>query len=77
MLEPLEFSRPFELKLVGSRTKLPRGVVSEENMKSKDQNFFRSVHIGGEAQMKMLSEAKIKEKEVMYCGIVDCSKTLK
>ena len=64
MLEPLQFSRPFELKLVGSRKKLPRGVVSEENLRSKDPNFFRSVHIGGEEKLKMLADAKVQEKEV-------------
>ena len=65
MLEPLQFSKPFQLSLVGSKTKLPRGTVDTATMKLKDPNFFRSVHIGGEEQAKMLAEAKLKEKEVL------------
>lgn len=63
-LEPLRFEHPFDLRLVGSRTKLPRGAVDSALMKQKDPNFFRSIHIGGEEKVRIIEEAQQKEKEV-------------
>lgn len=68
-LEPIAFEKPFDLTLVGSRTKLPRGYVDSSQLKQKDPNFFRSVHVGGVEQAQLAADAKIKEKEV-YCRII-------
>jgi hypothetical protein len=60
-LQPPQFERDFELKLVGDRQKLPRGVMTEG--KSANPDFFRSVHIGGEKQAQIIAEAIAQEKE--------------
>jgi hypothetical protein len=62
-LVPVQFSRPFELKLVGDRNKLPRGVLTAGDNGDKDPNAFRSIHLGGDDQAKIIEQAAIKEKE--------------
>jgi hypothetical protein len=60
-LQPPEFERDFELKRVGDRHKLPRGtLVGGTEM---DEDFFRSVHIGGAKQAKIIADAIAQEKE--------------
>lgn len=59
-LEPMEFERPFELRLVGDKQKLPRGgIVRGEE---KDRDFFKSVHLGGAEALRLVQEAQEKEK---------------
>jgi len=60
-LKPPEFERPFELKLVGDRTTLPRG--AQTGGFEMDPNAFRSVHLGGVNQAKIVAEAAEKEKK--------------
>lgn len=55
-----KFEYPFELKLVGDREKLPRGQLLTE-CSGKDPNFFRSIHLTGASQAKLLAEDKAKE----------------
>jgi hypothetical protein len=63
-LEPISFEKPFDLTLLGSRTKLPRGYVDPTQLRQKDPDFFRSVHVGGVEQTQIVADAKAKEKEV-------------
>ena len=67
-LEPMTFERPFQLKLVGDKQQLPRGNIVEGG--KKDDNFFRSVHVGGEAQLKLMEEAQQKEREDWLSKVV-------
>lgn len=67
-LEPVEFTRPFELKLVGDKTKLPRGnLIAGE---SSDPAFFRSVHLGGAESLRLVDEARAKEKADWQAKVV-------
>jgi hypothetical protein len=67
-LEVNEYKRDFELKLVGDKTKLPRGKLTKGF--NKDPAAFRSIHIGGDNQAKMLEEAIIKEKDDWTAKVV-------
>jgi len=60
-LQPIEYNHDFQLNLVGNRTKLPRGIAINNN--EKDENFFKSIHIGGVEKQKILNQAKIEEKK--------------
>ena len=60
-LTPPTFERPFELKLVGDRIKLPRG--AQTGGMEPDPNAFRSVHLGGENQARIVAEALEQEKK--------------
>ena len=60
-LEPIEFERPFDLRLVGDRAKLPRGKVTAGD--KQDPAAMRSIHLGGEGQAKIIEDALEKEKE--------------
>lgn len=67
-LEVNEYEREFELKLVGDKNKLPRGKLSKGF--NKDPAAFRSIHIGGDNQAKMIEEAITKEKEDWAAKVV-------
>lgn len=60
-LKPVTFERPFELKLVGDRSKLPRGKLTGGT--EPDPQAFRSVHLGGENQARIIAEAAAQEKK--------------
>lgn len=63
-----QFEQPFELRLVGDREHLPRGKLFNEG--EKDPKFFRSVHLGGENQAKIIQEALEQEKEEWKSKVV-------
>lgn len=69
-LKAPEFSRPFQLKLVGDRTHLPRGVLVGGTRHEPDPAFFKSVHLGGEKQAQLVAEALAKEKEEWAAKVV-------
>lgn len=60
-LKPVTFERPFELKLVGDRSQLPRGNLT--GGWEPDPQAFRSVHLGGDDQARIIAEAAAKEKK--------------
>ena len=60
-LKPVTFEREFELKLVGNREKLPRGGLTGGT--EIDPHAFRSVHLGGDNQARIIAEAAEKEKK--------------
>lgn len=60
-LKPPEFEHPFQLKLIGHPTSLPRGSLTAGL--EPDPDCFRSVHLGGEQQAKIVEEALRKEKQ--------------
>ena len=47
-LKPVTFEREFQLKLVGDRTKLPRGPLTGGQACDYDADCFKSVHVKGE-----------------------------
>jgi hypothetical protein len=61
-LEPPVFEHPFELSLIGSRSPdaLPRGKLLNPNQDNPE--FFKSIHIGGDEQQRILQEALAKER---------------
>ena len=65
-----EYARPFELRLVGDRTQLPRGVLVGGTRHEPDPAFFRSVHLGGEKQAEIIAAAAAKEKEDWAAKVV-------
>lgn len=67
-LKPVTFERPFELKLVGDRTKLPRGLLTGGT--EPDPAAFRSVHLGGENQARIIQEAADQEKREWAAKVV-------
>jgi hypothetical protein len=67
-LKPPAFERPFELKLVGDRTKLPRGKLTGGT--EPDPQAFRSVHLGGENQARIVAEAAEQEKKAWQDKVV-------
>lgn len=60
-LNPNEYSRDFELKLVGDRDRLPRGQLTAGYKGDKDDDCFRSVHVKGVKAQKIMEEAQAKE----------------
>jgi hypothetical protein len=60
-LEQPSFEYEFQLKFVGDRYRLPRGQLMNDNV--TDPDYFRSVHLGGENQARIVQEALDKEKE--------------
>lgn len=62
-LNPPQYAREFELSKVGDRSQLPRGKMTDGGRLTKDPNAFRSVHLVGDAQRKIIEEAQAKEKE--------------
>lgn len=60
-LKPAEYERDFELKLVGDRSKLPRGKLTGGAKDDKDHDFFRSIHVRGEEAQKIMEQAQAKE----------------
>ena len=74
-LEAPSFSRPFQLKLVGDRTQLPRGAMV--NGQQRDPNCFRSVHLGGEKQAQLVAEAMEQEKKQWADKVVVDSHSVK
>ncbi len=60
-LELPEYEYEFQLKYIGDREKLPRGSLTKGI--DKNPHYFRSVHLGGENQRKIVEEALLKEKE--------------
>jgi hypothetical protein len=76
-LKPVQFSRDFELKLVGNRKKLPRGLLTAGDAGDKDPNAFRSIHLGGDDQAKIIEQAAIKEKEDWAAKVVVDSLSVK
>ena len=69
-LKAPEFARPFELRLVGDRTQLPRGTLVGGTRHEPDPAFFRSVHLGGEKQAEIIAAAAAKEKEDWAAKVV-------
>lgn len=67
-LEPAQFEREFQLRLVGDRNKLPRGLQTAGDAKDKD--FFKSVHLAGEEKTKILEDAKAQEKAEWEAKVV-------
>lgn len=67
-LRPPEYEKPFELKLIGDKKKLPRGkqVAGDE----KDPAAFRSVHLGGDDALRVMQEAVEKEKAEWKAAVV-------
>ena len=59
-LEAPVYDHDFQLKLVGDKSKLPRGVLVEGENVNKD--FFRSVHLGGDDALQIMEAAIAKEK---------------
>jgi hypothetical protein len=59
-LKQPEFNHQFELQLVGNRSKLPRGLMLPQS-NERDPAAFRSVHLGGEGQARIIAEAAAKE----------------
>lgn len=74
-LKPVTFERPFELKLVGDRTKLPRGSLTGGT--EPDPAAFRSVHLGGENQAKIIQEAAEQERKEWASKVVVDNLTVK
>ncbi len=74
-MEPIEFERPFDLRLVGDRSKLPRGNVTAG--KNQDPAAMRSIHLGGEGQAKIIEEALEKEKDEWKKKVVVDSLSIK
>eukprot|EP01039_Chlorochromonas_danica_P008534 gene8534-9407_t len=66
-LEPPRFEHEFQLRLIGDRQTLPRGQLVEGG--HEDPNFFRSVHLGGDEQARLIAEAK-KEEERKWRELV-------
>ena len=64
------FTREFDLKLVGDRKSLPRGHMVDGNAGDKDPQAFRSVHLGGEGQAKLIAEAEEAEKKAWRDKVV-------
>jgi hypothetical protein len=60
-LELPEYEYEFQLKHIGDREKLPRGTLVKGS--EKNPGYFRSVHLGGENQRKIIEEAQAQEKE--------------
>jgi hypothetical protein len=69
-LKPVGFDREFQLKLVGDRHKLPRGLPTVGTRFDKDPDAFKSVHLVGDAQRKIVEEAQAKEKEEWESKVV-------
>lgn len=67
-LELPAFEHEFQLKYVGDRQNLPRGRLLNDSV--PDPNFFRSVHLGGENQARIVEEALQKEKEEWRSRVV-------
>ena len=61
-LKAPEFQREFQLKLVGDKKRLPRGALVAGMGGDKDPAAFKSVHLGGEGQARIIEEALEKEK---------------
>lgn len=61
-LKPPSFERDFQLSLVGDKQKLPRGNLIGGGDGDKDPAAFKSVHLGGEGQARIIEEALEKEK---------------
>jgi len=57
-----EFQREFQLNLVGDQKRLPRGQLVAGMDGDKDPAAFKSVHLGGEGQARIVEEALEKEK---------------
>ena len=57
------YTTDFKMKLVGDRQKLPRGHITQGDRGDKDKNAFRSVHLGGAGQAKIIEEAEEAEKK--------------
>jgi hypothetical protein len=56
-LQQVEFQRPFQLSMVGDRSKLPRGGLTAGTL--QDANSFKSVHLGGEGVARMVAEVRV------------------
>lgn len=67
-LEAPRFETEFQLKLVGDRDQLPRGSLL--NADTTDHAFFRSVHLGGENQRRVVEEAQAQEKADWLAKVV-------
>ena len=72
-----EYSRPFELKLVGDREHLPRGILIAGTRQHTDEGFFKSVHLGGTQQAQIVADAIQKEKEEWAAKVVVDSTTFR
>ena len=55
--------------LVGDRKKLPRGRLADSSQE-KDEEFWKSVHLGGLRAAKQLQEVLTKEQEEWRSKIV-------
>jgi len=63
-----EFEHEFLLRNIGDREELPRGkMVAGKEINDK---FFRSVHLGGDDQAKIVEEAIKREKEEWKSKVV-------
>jgi len=69
-LNPVTFQRPFQLKLVGDRHTLPRGLLTGGAADDKDPASFRSVHLGGTGQALIIQQAEEKEKSDWQSKVV-------
>ena len=62
---------------IGDRKKLPRGYLTSGYAGDKDPNAFRSIHLGGDDQAKIIEQAAIKEKEDWLSKVVVDSLSVK
>lgn len=67
-LQEPSFEHEFQLKLMGDRTELPRGRLL--NGTEVNNHFFRSVHLGGDDQARIVAEAMEKEKADWQAKVV-------
>jgi hypothetical protein len=60
-LKSCSYDREFQLKLVGDRTKLPRGKLTQGGRGDKNKDAFKSVHLVSEEMTKKIEEAQLKD----------------